>query len=41
MTVSGTVSTREQLAKVEPLAKEIKGVKTVAVKATVAPPQNN
>ncbi|MGA7932723.1 MAG: BON domain-containing protein [Kovacikia sp.] len=41
VTVSGTVSTREQLAKVEPLAKEIKGVKTVAVKATVAPPQNN
>jgi pyruvate/2-oxoglutarate dehydrogenase complex dihydrolipoamide acyltransferase (E2) component len=37
VTVSGTVPTQEQFAKIETLAKEIKGVKTVAVKATVAP----
>lgn len=41
VTVSGTVPTQAQLTKVEPLAKQIKGVKTVAVKATVAPPANN
>lgn len=35
--VAGTVPTQEQLDKVETLAKEIKGVKTVMVKATVAP----
>ncbi|XGW00263.1 MAG: BON domain-containing protein [Leptolyngbya sp. BL-A-14] len=40
VTVSGTVPTQAQLAKVEPLAKQIKGVKNVAVKATVAPPKN-
>lgn len=34
--VSGTVPTQEQLAKIEPLAKEIKGVETVQVKALVA-----
>lgn len=39
VTVSGTVPTQQQLAKIEPLAKQIKGVKTVAVKATVAPAQ--
>jgi osmotically-inducible protein OsmY len=38
VTVAGSVPTQAQLAKVEPLAKQIKGVKTVAVKATVAPP---
>lgn len=40
VTVSGTVPTQAQLAKVEPLAKQIKGVKNVVVKATVAPPKN-
>lgn len=39
ITVSGTVPTKQQLAKIEPLAKEIKGVQTVNVKATVAPAQ--
>lgn len=37
--VSGTVPTEEQLQRIEPLAKEIKGVKAVAVDATVAPAQ--
>lgn len=37
--VSGTVPTQEQLDKIESLAKEIKGVQTVDVKATVAQPQ--
>jgi osmotically-inducible protein OsmY len=36
VTVSGTVTNNQQLAKIEPLAKEIKGVKNVVVKATVA-----
>jgi osmotically-inducible protein OsmY len=36
VTVSGTVTNEQQLAKIEPLAKEIKGVKNVVVKATVA-----
>lgn len=36
--VSGTVPKQEQLAKIEPLAKQIKGVQKVTVKATVAPP---
>jgi osmotically-inducible protein OsmY len=35
--VSGTVPTQQQFDKIETLAKEIKGVKTVQVKATVAP----
>lgn len=35
--VSGTVPTKQQFDKIEPLAKEIKGVTTVQVKATVAP----
>lgn len=39
VTVGGTVNNQAQLAKIEPLAKEIKGVKKVVVKATVAPPQ--
>lgn len=39
VTVSGTVPTAEQLARVEPLAKEIKGVETVTVNVKVAPMQ--
>lgn len=35
--VSGTVPTKQQFDKIEPLAKEIKGVSAVQVKATVAP----
>jgi osmotically-inducible protein OsmY len=38
VTVAGTVPVQAQLAKIEPLSKQIKGVKTVAVKAVVAPP---
>lgn len=38
VTVSGTVPKKEQLAKIEPLAKQIKGVKGVNNKATVAAP---
>ncbi|NJL09483.1 MAG: BON domain-containing protein [Calothrix sp. SM1_7_51] len=38
VTVSGTVLNQQQLNKIEPLAKEIKGVKNVVVKATVAKP---
>lgn len=41
VTVSGTVPTTEQLAKIEPLAKEIKGVQGVTVKAEVVPAQPN
>ncbi|GAB1537975.1 hypothetical protein NUACC21_06310 [Scytonema sp. NUACC21] len=40
VTVSGTVTNQEQLNKIEPLAKEIKGVTTVVNKATVAQPQS-
>lgn len=40
VTVAGTVNNQQELAKIERLAKEIKGVKTVVVKATVAPPQS-
>lgn len=39
VTVNGTVTNQDQLAKIEPLAKEIKGVKAVVNKATVATPQ--
>lgn len=39
VTVSGTVPKQDQIGKIEPLAKKIKGVKSVAVKATVAPAQ--
>lgn len=39
ITVSGTVPQQEQLAKIVPLAKEIKGVKDVENKATVAAPK--
>lgn len=38
VTVAGTVINQDQLAKIEPLAKEIKGVKQVVVNAKVAPP---
>lgn len=41
ITVSGTVPTTQQLAKIEPLAKEIKGVQTVNVTAEVVPAQPN
>jgi osmotically-inducible protein OsmY len=37
--VSGTVPTQEQLARIEPLAREIKGVQQVSVNAEVAPAQ--
>jgi osmotically-inducible protein OsmY len=40
VTVGGTVINQQQLAKIEPLSKEIKGVKNVVVKATVAQPAN-
>ena len=36
VTVSGTVPTQRDLAKIEPLTKQIKGVKSVTVKAIVA-----
>lgn len=39
VTVGGTVPNQDQIAKIEPLSKEIKGVKTVVVKAIVAQPQ--
>ena len=37
ITVTGTVPTQAQLSKIDPLAKQIKGVKSVTNKATVAP----
>jgi len=37
VTVSGTVANQAQLAKIKPLAMEIKGVKDVMVKAIVSP----
>lgn len=40
VTVSGTVTNQQQLAKIEPLAREIKGVKSVVVNATVASPKS-
>lgn len=40
VTVGGTVNNQAQLAKIEPLAREIKGVKNVVVKATVATPKS-
>jgi len=39
VTVAGTVPNQQDLAKIAPLAQEIKGVKSVNVKATVAPAQ--
>ncbi len=41
VTVSGTVTKQEQITKIEPEARKIKGVKSVNVKATVAPPKAN
>jgi osmotically-inducible protein OsmY len=40
VTVGGTVNNQQQLAKIEPLAKEIKGVKNVVVKAQVKTPKS-
>jgi osmotically-inducible protein OsmY len=40
VTVSGTVNNQQQLAKIEPLSKEIKGVTNVVVKATVVAAKN-
>lgn len=37
VTVSGSVTSQEQLNKIAPLAKQIKGVRNVIVKAIVAP----
>ena len=37
VSVSGTVTSKAQLDKIQPLAKEIKGVKAVTVKAVVSP----
>lgn len=39
VTVAGTVPTQNDLNKIDPLSRQIKGVKSVAVKATVAPAQ--
>jgi hyperosmotically inducible periplasmic protein len=36
VTISGSVTSQDQLSKIEPLAKQIKGVKSVIVKAVVA-----
>jgi osmotically-inducible protein OsmY len=41
VTVSGTVTTPDQLAKIEKLAMEIKGVKSVVSKAAIAPAKTN
>lgn len=40
VTVSGTVPVAAQLQKIEPLTREIKGVKNVVVKATVEKPKS-
>ena len=40
VTVSGTVPVAAQLQKIDPLAREIKGVKNVVVKATVKQPKS-
>lgn len=40
VTVSGTVNNQEELAKIEPLSKEINGVKNVIVKAAVVTPKS-
>lgn len=37
VTVAGTVPSQQDLAKIDPLAKQIKGVQSVSVKAIVAP----
>jgi hyperosmotically inducible periplasmic protein len=36
VTIAGSVTSKDQLSKIEPLAKQIKGVKSVIVKAVVA-----
>jgi hyperosmotically inducible periplasmic protein len=41
VTISGTVSNQQQLDKIEPLAKQIKGVKTVNNKVAVSPSKPN
>ncbi|MGI0484045.1 BON domain-containing protein [Pantanalinema rosaneae CENA516] len=41
VTVAGTVPTQPQLERIEPLAREIYGVKNVTVNARVAPAQPN
>lgn len=41
VTIAGSVSNQDQLEKIEPLAKEIKGVQGVVVNATVVPPKAN
>jgi len=40
VTVAGTVPNQKDLSKIDPLSKQIKGVKTVTVTATVAAPKN-
>jgi hyperosmotically inducible periplasmic protein len=40
VTVSGTVPTQEQFDRIDSLAKEIKGVQSVVVKAVVAPAES-
>lgn len=39
VTVSGSVTSQDQLNKIEPLARQIKGVKNVLVRAVVSQPQ--
>jgi osmotically-inducible protein OsmY len=39
VTVNGTVKNQDQLKKIQPLAQEIKGVKSVVNKVVVAPPK--
>ena len=39
VTVSGTIPNQQDLSKIEPLSKEIKGVKSVVNKVTFAPPK--
>jgi hyperosmotically inducible periplasmic protein len=41
ITVAGTVVNKEQVGKIEPLAKQIKGVKSVTNKVAVAPSKTN
>ncbi|GAC1506276.1 MAG: hypothetical protein NVS2B14_18240 [Chamaesiphon sp.] len=40
VTVSGTVAHQHDMTKIEPLSKQIKGVKSVVNKATLAPAKN-
>jgi hyperosmotically inducible periplasmic protein len=41
VTITGTVANKEQVGKIEPLAKQIKGVKSVINKVAVAPSKTN